>query len=87
MGEPKLKINFCEEEDLLTLPGVGRKVARTIWLLRERESNITPGSLSTLSRLRNVNRLIKLVDFERNPKNSEDVAITEDQIIHSKTGG
>ena len=38
--EPKLKVNFCMEEELRCIPGVGAQLAHTIVMLRMSHGNM-----------------------------------------------
>lgn len=77
----KLQINFCKEADLMVLPGVGKKIARSITRFREMRGNITPGNISDVPRLKVTEHLLKMVDFALNPYYLPETSEEEDNNI------
>ena len=62
-----VRVNFAGEEELLSLPRIGRGIARRIIDDRELNGNITPVSLGQISRARIVRQALDLMDFQPNP--------------------
>ena len=67
MADHRLKINFCDTEDLLALPDVGKKTAKSITKFREQNGNITSDTLECVPKLRVSKRLFEALDFTPNP--------------------
>lgn len=67
----KIAINFAPISDLMKIPGVKVKLARTIIAVRESSGNITPEILAALMRRPLSNGVINFIDFEKNASLSE----------------
>lgn len=59
----KLFINQCRYQDLLTLPGVGRRVADRIWKMLTTKGFIVEDDLATIPYLRITRALLGSIDF------------------------
>lgn len=68
MATHKLKINFCDTVDMLVLPDVGKKTAKSIAKFREREGNISADNMEYIPKLRLSKRLYESIDFIPNPQ-------------------
>lgn len=59
----KLFINQCRYQNLLTLPGVGRRVADRIWEILTTKGFIVKEDLATIPYLKITRALIDSIDF------------------------
>jgi len=59
----KININRCSYEDLLTLPGVGEKIATQIWRMREDWGALELEDLTQLHHLRVTPQFLDLIEF------------------------
>ena len=59
----KININRCSYEDLLTLPGVGEKIATQIWRMREDWGALELEDLTQLPHLRVTQQFLDLIEF------------------------
>jgi len=59
----KININRCSYEDLLTLPGVGDKIATQIWCMREDWGALELEDLTQLPHLRVTPQFLDLIEF------------------------
>ena len=62
----KLLINFCREQEFMVLPGVGKKIAKTIAKFRDMNGNITESSIYDIRRFTPTDMLLKMIDFTPN---------------------
>jgi len=79
----KVAINFASAEDLAAkIPGVGRKLANAIVVVRHSSGNITPEVLTTISRRQFTDEELELVDFAPNAQwvNPQDSDSDEDEF-------
>ena len=66
--EPKLKVNFCMEEELRCIPGVGAQLAHTIVMLRMSHGNMDAELLCKLMRKPLSQSSLQKLDFTPNPE-------------------
>lgn len=56
-----LKLNFCEYDDLKSLPGIGTSIADYLWTFREAGVDINQKTLARAPYLRTFNQLLDLI--------------------------
>ena len=67
MSVRKLRVNFCDTVDFLSLPGVSKNMAKQIAQIRDVHGNITANHLGLVPNLKKRKGLMKRVDFTPNP--------------------
>ena len=63
VSQEKVKINFCEYQEFLQLPGIGWAIADKIWEFRQKGINIDERTLATIPYVRTFHQLLGLIDF------------------------
>lgn len=59
----KININRCSYEDLLTLPGVGDKIASQMWHMRKDWGDLELEDLTQIPHLRVTPQFLDLIEF------------------------
>ena len=81
-GFNKVPINSCGFEQLLTLPGVGPKIAKSIMDLRDKGTYIDLETLCLLPYLRLTSELLEMIDFgPRGPPTQGDIELAQSLLL------
>ena len=76
----RVKINCCEFDNLLSLPGVGHRIARQIWELREERDNLRFADLGEIPYLRIGDAFMEMVDFSTRGKGDGDTESIDREV-------
>ena len=74
----KININRCSYEDLLTLPGVGDKIATQIWHMREDWGALELEDLTQVPHLRVTPQFLDLIEFSSEGRGSRATPLGEE---------
>ena len=59
-------INFCSAQELMVLPRVGKKIAKTVVKFRDFTGNITPDNIFDINKLNLSDEVLNMIDFTPN---------------------
>ena len=82
----KVKINYCDYQELLRLPGIGGAIADQLWSYRMRGVFIDERTLASVPYLRTFRQLLDIVDFSPIQTQHQDFLTDEDSEAESSYG-
>ena len=85
-SQGKVMINFCSAQELMVLPRVGKKIAKTVVKFRDFTGNITPDNIFDINKLNLSDEVLNMIDFTPNVDYDKDDSTMKTEDV-SRSGG